>query len=168
MSNDFVSQPCYSIIKVVMGGILIKVERAQIKDHGIVSELLLKFAENQGWHAEIDRDRWDRVLAELLNSDGWLFLIAWEGEDPVGLAAVNFYLSLYGSREQARLQAIIVRSEHRRQKIGTRLVDEVLKAARRRGCREIEAGVESYDSDTLSFCSNFDFEQKVMLTLRCV
>ncbi len=135
---------------------MIEIDRAGVKDHGIVTGLLLNFFDAQGWKPEVDRDRWDRVLAELLNSDGWLFLIAREDGEPVGLAAVNWYLTLYSSREKGRLSALFVDEESRRQGIGTELMDSVLGAARRRGCRELETTVNPGDASTIAFYHKFE------------
>ncbi len=134
---------------------MLEIERAGVKDHGVVTGLLLDFAEAQGWSPEADRDRWDRVLAELLNSDSWLFLVARDDGVPVGLAAVGWYLTLYGSREQARLTALIVDAGHRGRGFGTALMESVIAAARRRGCRELEASAGPSDESILSFYGRF-------------
>lgn len=143
---------------------MVEIDRAGIKDHGVVTGLLLSLAVNEGWEHEIDHDKWDRVIAELLNSDGWLFLVAYEGEEPVGLAAVNFLLTLYGSLEEARLVALIVDEGYRRRRIGSRLVEEALAAARRRDCREIQASVPPDDEDLVGFLKRFGFtsEKKIL------
>jgi GNAT superfamily N-acetyltransferase len=147
---------------------MLEIDRAGVKDHGIVTGFLLDFSDTQGWTPEADHDRWDRVLAELLNSDGWLFLLAREEGEPVGLAAVNWYLTLYGSREQGRVAALIVEETHRRLGIGTRLMESALAAARRRGCRELEASVNSEDEAVASFFRKYGYsgEQK-LLTWPC-
>lgn len=139
---------------------MLHIERAGVKDHGVVAGLVLSFSRMQGWKPEVDRDSWDRILAELLNSDGWMFIIAREESEPVGLAVVNFNLALYGSREQARLAALIVEEAYRRRKIGKRLMDEVLRAVRGRGCRELEVSVDPDDQETLGFYKGFEFKQK--------
>ena len=147
---------------------MIEIERAGVKDHGVVANLLLDFADTQGWKPEADRDRWDRVLAELLNSDSWLFLIARAHGEPVGLAAVNWFLTLYGSREEARLAALIVDTGHRRRGVGSKLMDSALSAARRRGCRELEASVEPGDEATAAFYGKFgSSRERVLLSWPC-
>jgi GNAT superfamily N-acetyltransferase len=140
-----------------------EITRAGVKDHGVVTGLLLEFSDIQGWSPEVDRDRWDRVLAELLNSDGWLFLLALQDDEAVGLAAVNWYLTLYGSREQARLSALFVLEGFRRGGIGTMLMEAVLSAARRRGCRELEASVDPADETAASFYARFDHVKRQSL-----
>lgn len=147
---------------------MLEIERAGVKDHGIVTGLLLEFAESQGWKPEVDRDRWDRVMAELLDSDSWLFLVAANDGEPVGLAAVKLYLTLYGSRQQARLMALIVSERHRRHGVGTSLMEHAIAAARRRGCREIEASVNVDDMPLEAFYRRFGGEsEKKLLTWRC-
>jgi GNAT superfamily N-acetyltransferase len=130
---------------------MIEIDRAGVKDHGTVTGLLLDFFKGQGWKPEVDRDRWDRVLAELLNSDSWLFLVARKDNEPVGLAAVNWYLTLYSSREKARLSALFVDEENRRQGTGSKLMASALGAARRRGCRELEIATDPGDASASAF-----------------
>lgn len=143
---------------------MIDVTRAEVKDHGVVTGLLLDFAGEVGWKPEADRDRWDRVIAELLNSDGWIFLIARDGEAPVGLAVVNFFLSLYGSREQGRISALIIDEDHRREGVATRLMQDSLAAARRRGCRELEASVGPQSAqETFYTAFGFSSERRLLL-----
>lgn len=130
---------------------MLEIERAGVKDHGIVTTLLLDFSESQGWKPEVDSDRWDRVIAELLDSDNWLFLVAVNDGEPVGLVAVKIYLGLYGSRQQARVMALIVKDPHRRHGVGTNLVENAMAAVRRRGCREIEASMDPGDKRMEAF-----------------
>lgn len=132
-------------------------QRASVKDHGVVTALLIEFARHQGWTPEVDRDRWDRVVAELLDSDKWVFLLATEDGEPVGLAAVYWFLTLYGSREQGRLMALVVDEDHRGRGIGSLLMQDVLNAARRRECREIEVSVEPADESAMRFYAKFQY-----------
>ena len=147
---------------------MVKIERAGVKDHGVVCGLLMSFARGEGWEPEVDLDRWDRIVAELLNSDGWIFLVAREGEEPVGLAAVGFHLSLYGSREQARLAALSVEEAYRRRGTGTKLMEEVLRSVRRRGCRELEAALDPGKRELAGFFDKFNFTGRLeLLTWPC-
>ena len=147
---------------------MLEIDRAGVKDHGIVTSLLLDFSDTQGWKPEVDRDRWDRVLAELLDSDTWLFLVAREDEEPVGLAVVHWLLTLYGSREQGRLQAIIVDVAHRRHGVGSELMRSVFAAARRRGCRELEASAGMGDEATAAFYRGFgESKERLLFTWPC-
>jgi len=143
---------------------VIEITRASVKDHGIVTGLLLDYMREVELRPEADRDRWDRIIAELLNSDGWLFLLARDEEDPVGLAVVNFFLSLYGSWAQGRISALIVDEQHRHEGIGTRLMEDMLAAARRRGCRELEASV-AQGSPEEAFYTGFGYNAERRLLL---
>lgn len=147
---------------------MLEIQRATVKDHGVVTNMLLDFSEDQGWKPEVDVDRWERVLAELLDSDSWLFLLAREDAEPVGLAAVELHLSLYGSRQQSRLVALVVDPEHRRMGIGTSLMDSVIAAARRRGCRELEASIDILDERIAGFYRRFgSARERVLVTWPC-
>ena len=147
---------------------MLQIERASVKDHGVVTSHLLEFSATQGWTPEVDRDRWDRVIAELLNSDSWCFLLAQEDGEPVGLAAANWFLTLYGSREQVRLVALMVEVEHRRRGVGTLLMESVIAAARRRGCRELETSVDPSDEGLVSFYRRFTRpSERLLLSWMC-
>jgi GNAT superfamily N-acetyltransferase len=143
---------------------MIELTRASVKDHGIVTGLLLDYMREVELKPEADRDQWDRIIAELLNSDGWLFLLARDGEEAVALAVVNFFLSLYGSRAQGRISALVVDESHRHQGIGTRLMEDMLAAARRRGCRELEA-VVAPGSPEEAFYTGFGYSAERRLLL---
>ncbi len=138
---------------------MIDITRASVKDHGVVTGLLLDFMRESDLKPETDRDRWDRIVAELLDSDGWLFLVAREGEEPVGLGVVNFFLSLYGSRAQGRIAALVVVEDRRGEGIGTTLMEDILAAARRRGCREMEASVAPGSAEE-KFYSAFGYKSE--------
>jgi len=146
---------------------MVDIQRAGVKDHGIVTALLLEFARTQGRPPEADLDRWERVVAELLNSDGWLFLLAFEGDEPVGLAAVNWFLTLYGSSVDGRLIAIVVEGEHRRRGIGTKLMEDLLAAARRRGCSELEVSVGQGDAIEQFYRKFAPRSEHLLLTWKC-
>lgn len=154
---------------VIPGGMqMVEIERAGVKNHGVVTALLIDFARHQGWTPEVDRDRWDRVIAQLLNSDGWFFLLAIEDGEPAGLAAVNWFITLHGSREQGRLMALIVDKKHQRRGTGSKLMEEVLSLARRRGCRELEVCVNQDDEAIARFYKKFEYTgEKRLFTWPC-
>jgi GNAT superfamily N-acetyltransferase len=144
-----------------------EIERAGIKDHGVVTSLLLEFARSRQLDRGLDRDGWERVVAGLLDSDAWLFLLAFEEDEPVGLAVVNWSLTLYGTSVDGSLLAIVVRQERQRQGTGSRLMDEALGAARRRGCRELQVAIDK-DDPTTAFYEKFDpTKHQVLLAWNC-
>jgi L-amino acid N-acyltransferase YncA len=147
---------------------MLKIEKAGVKDHGVVTGLFIEFAESRGLSPAVDRDRWDRVIAELLNSDKWLFVVARDAGKPVGFAAATWFLTLHGTRQQARLTAVIVDEEHRRSGVGTHLMRSMMEAARRRGCWELEAVVETGDEVSGAFYRSFEgFIENTAITWRC-
>lgn len=147
---------------------MLEIERAGVKDHGIVTGLLTEFGRSQGIVPEVDHDRWEQVIAELLSSQGWLFELALDDGEPVGIAAVNFSLSLFGSGEDARLAALIIREGHRRCGFGTELMRSVMAAVRRRGCREFQIVVSPDDEALAAFYGRFGFaDGRTQLSWRC-
>lgn len=134
---------------------MVEIQRAGVKDHGMVTELLVEFENAVGNEPHADRDRWERVVAELLDSDRWLFLLALEDSEPVGLAVVNWFLTLFASSADARLVAVVVEPERRGAGVGTALMKEALSAARRRGCRVLEVSAENSDG-AIEFFRRFE------------
>jgi GNAT superfamily N-acetyltransferase len=146
---------------------MLEIKRAGVKDHGVVVMLLVEFSSSQNWEPEVDRDGWDHVVAELLGSPRWLFLVAYENDEPVGLTVLNFMLSLQGAREEARIAALIVEREHRRKSVGGELLKAAIVYACRRGCREIETTVVS-DEGTAAFLRKFDHDREnLSITWKC-
>jgi len=147
---------------------LLRIDRAGVRDHGVVTGFLLEYSRANQWEPEDDRDRWERIVAELLNSERWLFLIAHDDDEPVGMAAVSFCLSLTSSREEARLAVILVDEGHRRLGIGTLLMESVVAAVGRRGCRELEARVDRREEAAIAFYNRFDNpRERLVLTWPC-
>ncbi|MFH1150687.1 MAG: GNAT family N-acetyltransferase [Actinomycetota bacterium] len=144
---------------------MLDLQRAGVKDHGVVTGFLEGV---WGWYPDIDRDRWDWVVAELLDSDSWMFLLAYHEGEPAGLAVVSWRLTLYGSREEGRLEAVLVVEERRHEGVGSALMEAVLNAARRRGCRELEVALPMDAEGALSFFKRFEYrEEKRLLVWPC-
>jgi len=134
---------------------MIEISRAGVKDHGMVTALLFQYAEEQGLRQGLDRDRWEGVLAGLLDSDAWLFLLAADGDgEPVGIAVMNWSLTLFGSSVDGRIVALMVDRSRRGEGVGGMLMEELLAASRRRGCREVEVAVNAGD-DVEAFYRKF-------------
>ncbi|HEY5502046.1 MAG TPA: GNAT family N-acetyltransferase [Candidatus Anoxymicrobiaceae bacterium] len=145
-----------------------EISRAGVKDHGVVTKLLIDIARLEDWHPEVDRDRWDGIIAQLLDSDRWLFLLAHEEDEPVGLAVANWSITLKGGRDQGRMMALIVEEGSRRRGVGTRLMEETLGAARRRGCRAFEVSAETADESVAAFYRRFgSFQEKTLFEWPC-
>ena len=144
---------------------MVEITRAGVKDHGIVTSLLMEFARSQGIDPLEDCDGWDRIIARLLDSDSWVFMLAGEEDRPVGLAVVSFSIPLYGTGERARLEALVVAKEKKREGVGSLLLDEVLTAVKRRGCRVLEAGLTGHMDEAIGFLRNLDWAESILLTL---
>jgi len=139
---------------------MVTVERAGVKDHGLVAGLVDDMSSEGFWQREPDRDRWDRILAELLNSDGWLFLLAFDDGEPVGLATVSFAFSIRCSSEEARLVILYVEPGARLRGTGTLLMNGCLAASRRRGCRLMELELDPEKCPAAEFFEHFDYDSE--------
>jgi len=79
---------------------------------------------------ELEPDEVERVGAVLglarLHSDNGVYLVAWDGDEPLGHARLAF-------KDPPELQDVEVRAEHRRRGVGSTLTRAAEDEARRRG-----------------------------------
>ena len=84
------------------------------------------------------------AVVELLRRGGLgFFLIAWEGKNALGLAAVSYAWTLEHGGKTAWLDELYVIPERRGEGIGSTLIDQVIHEAREEGCRAIDLEVDS-------------------------
>ncbi|MBN1289353.1 MAG: GNAT family N-acetyltransferase [Actinobacteria bacterium] len=147
---------------------MLDLRKAGVKDHGVVETFLLDFMQSQGAEPQEDRDSWDRIVAELLNSDQWMFVIAYDDDEPAGIAAVNFYFSLYGAGEEGNLAALYVDKDQRRKGIGSTLMEFSLRSACRRGCRSFEAKIGTDREEIIAFYNKLHYEgRRISFSWKC-
>ena len=100
-------------------------------------------------------------MKTFLRQDGSLAIVAWDGDTPIGYAMLQPkkhpdtpYRPEY---DFMSLDQMSVRSEYRRQGIGTRLIEKVMEISRERGIRRIELTVWTSNSDALHFYEHMGF-----------
>jgi GNAT superfamily N-acetyltransferase len=71
-------------------------------------------------------------------SDDGLLLGAWDGEDAVGFATIYWTFSSTHAADAALMNDLFVRDSHRGLRIGRRLIEACVAAARDRGVRHLE------------------------------
>jgi GNAT superfamily N-acetyltransferase len=84
-----------------------------------------------------------QAIVQVFHSDHWgFFLVAREGDEIVGLAAVAFSWTLEHAGKTAWLDELYVRPAHRGRGVGAALVERVIQEAQAQGCRAIDLEVE--------------------------
>jgi GNAT superfamily N-acetyltransferase len=84
-----------------------------------------------------------QAIAAILQNEGLgLFLVARDGGDVIGLAALSFAWTLEHGGKSAWLDELYVVPEHRGRGVGRALLERVIVEARVLGCRAIDLEVE--------------------------
>jgi len=78
----------------------------------------------------------------------------------VGLAAFQIFELIYRPRPQCRLTALVVDRDHRRQAVGTALLEAVERCARERDCFRLELTTRPQRPDALPFYVALGFAER--------
>jgi len=105
--------------------------------------LQLEFSRSIG-EAEPDGDAFDRIAAAI-EAGQIHFMLAREGDRPVGTCSLTIGFSTYGAAPFGVFDDFYVVPDRRKTGLARRLVDAVLAAARERGCRSVLGGVSDGD-----------------------
>jgi GNAT superfamily N-acetyltransferase len=95
----------------------------------------------------------------LAMSDSGAFVAERSGE-VVGLAAFHIFEVIYRPGPDCRLNALVVRSDHRRQGIGSSLVQAVEQLARERRCHRLELTIRPDRPDAVGFYVGLGFSER--------
>jgi GNAT superfamily N-acetyltransferase len=114
--------------------------------------------EGLGYPLKLDdaRSRLKRLLA---TSDSGVLLADISGQ-VVALAAFHIFELIYRPRPDCRLNALVVRSDHRRQGIGASLVRAVEQLARERGCHRLELTMRPDRLEAVDFYAALGFSER--------
>lgn len=122
-----------------------QIERANSTDINLIHRLLLKqFDEHD---IPVSQQVLRRAVAALLEDDRkGLLLVARQGGEIVGVAAVSFAWTLEHGGKSAWLDELYVLPERRGRGVGRALLGEVKRAARELGCAAIDLEVDQEHS----------------------
>jgi GNAT superfamily N-acetyltransferase len=110
-------------------------------DEAAIVRLVLEMAEGEGWPSPID----EHYARHFLASPASGVLLAWDGEDAVGLLSYCMVPGLFHAADSGLIELLIVTAGRRGKGIGRRLVDAVLRLFRDAGCAE--ASVSTGDAN---------------------
>jgi ribosomal protein S18 acetylase RimI-like enzyme len=125
------------------------VSRAEAADAATVGRLMAEFrdhlSKSEPPDAEI-RASVDRILADPQSE----FLIASDGERPLGVCQLRYRWSVWTSSEDCWLEDLFVARDARRAGLGRTLVEAALSSARARGCVRIELDVDEDNESAMA------------------
>ena len=134
------------------------IERASLADLGALLALLQGQFEEHAIETSPETLR-DAVVA-VLNSDRWgFFLVAREGSEVVGMAAISYAWTLEHGGQSAWLDELYVVPQRRGNGIGSALLDRVLVEAQKEGCLAVDLEVEQEHRRALALYERKGFER---------
>src|SRR5262245_26941364 len=93
-------------------------------------------------------------------SQSHVALCATEGGRLIGLGTLTIRNSLWQAGYIGHVEELVVDREHRRQGIGTRLLEELVAQARQRGCSRIELDSALHRHEAHRFYERHGFENR--------
>lgn len=99
-------------------------------------------------------------LKRLLSAPDSGALVAESSSEVVGLAAFHIFELIYRAIPDCRLNALVVRSDLRRRRIGASLVQAVEEVARERGCYRLEVITRPERLEAVEFYVGLGFSER--------
>lgn len=143
-----------------------KVRLAREADLEAIWTLLGQLERVMARPAGTDRAVVDRTLHRLLRRRDWSVFVAEAAGAVVGLLAVQFRDSLAHPGRCALIEELVVDEGWRGRGIGEALVERAVRAARRRGCCEIEVSTERANARARRFYRRMGFDAEALLLER--
>jgi ribosomal protein S18 acetylase RimI-like enzyme len=127
---------------------------AKLEDQIRCSELLNVLTEATSEQNEIfDSDTFKEVIS---NERGSL-VIAEEGEKILGMVSISFNLALRYNGEYCQLEELVVHKDARGKNVGGLLIEETLRLAKNRGCKEFGLYLLESTKHNESFYEKYGF-----------
>ena len=106
---------------------------AKLEDKKRISELLYVLAKAASESYEIFDSK---TFEHLISNERGSLVIAEENGKVLGMASISFNLALRYNGEYCQLEELVVDSEARGKNIGGLLIEETIRLAKARGCKE--------------------------------
>jgi len=132
----------------------IRLAKSEDKEH--CSELLYVLAEA----SSNSNDIFDSVtFNDLISNKRGSLLIAEEEGKVLGMVSISFNLALRYNGEYCQLEELVVHKEARGKNVGGLLVEEALKLAKNRGCKEFGLYLLESTKHNQSFYEKYGFRK---------
>ena len=111
----------------------VTVRLAKLEDQNRCSELLKVLAKATSDPHEIFDSK---TFKNLISNDRGSLVVAEDNGSVLGMASISFNLALRYNGEYCQLEELVVNKEARGKNVGGLLIEETIKLAKKRGCKE--------------------------------
>lgn len=140
-----------------------EIETASSEDEQDIFRLVRELADAVGFAEQsplIDIGIWSRTLEKMLSSPDWVFLIAREGGEAVGLLIFFIRPTLASGLNRATITEMVVSEQARGEGVGRKLVEEAKRIALERGCTIFDVSTELDNAGAEGFYTKMGFTRR--------
>ncbi len=136
---------------------MITIRTARKEDYEEIMHLYGIFVDNDKRFANFDNDSYDKVL----NDSNAVFEVAVDNDKIVGLIAYSFRNVVRYPKPIVEVDEFFVLEEYRRQKVGTKLMEQVFKTAKEKDCQcvYLASGMDEERKIAHLFYEKYDFDK---------
>ena len=142
---------------------MLEIRKATSGDDREISDLVQALAQAVGYteHAPlIDIKIWLNTLRKMLVSPDWVFLLAVEDNEAVGLLIFFIRPTLTTGMNRAQITEMVVTEGHRGKGVGRQLMEEAKRLALEMSCSGMDVSTELGDAGAVSFYHKMGFTQE--------
>ena len=142
---------------------MLEVRKATIADEDKIFKLIRELADTVGFAEQaplIDIGIWSKTLEKMLKSPDWVFLLALEDGEALGLVLFYVRPTLTSGMNRATITEMIVTDKARGKGVGRSLVEETKRLALQMGCSIIAVSTELDNAGATGFYKKMGFTQE--------
>lgn len=142
---------------------MLEIKTASLEDEQDIFHLVRELADAVGFAEQsplIDIGIWSRTLEKMLSSPDWVFLIAREGDEAVGLLIFFIRPTLASGLNRATITEMVVTEQARGKGVGRRLIEEAKRIALERDCTIFDVSTELDNAGAEGFYTRMGFTRR--------
>jgi GNAT superfamily N-acetyltransferase len=142
---------------------MLEIREASIGDEEKIFKLIRELADAVGFAEQaplIDIGIWSKTLKKMIASPDWVFLLALEETEAVGLVLFFVRPTLTTGMNRATITEMIVTDRARGKGVGRGLIEEAKKQALKMGCSVLAVSTELDNAGATGFYKKMGFTQE--------
>lgn len=144
---------------------MLEVRKAAGEDEDVIFRLIRELADTVGFAEQaplIDLGIWSKTLKRMLESPDWIFLLAMDVGEPLGLVLLYVRPTLTTGMNKAIITEMVVTGKARGKGVGRALIEEARKHALQSGCSIMAVATDLDNAGATGFYKKMGFTQERM------